>query len=84
MKQELLRRRVVKLLADGTLPRHRNPPVIAGYGDDLPCDVCGEPIAAHEVQYDIEDSGPDHLHVHLNCHRAWQNALADVQAEQRR
>jgi hypothetical protein len=81
MKQEILRLRVVRLLANGTLPP-RNPAVSAGYGEDLLCDVCGELITGGQVQYDFADDAGRVLHLHLQCHQAWQNALADVQSEQ--
>ena len=80
----LLRLRVDMLLEDGSLPRLRNPPVSAGYGEQQPCDVCGVPITARQIQYDIEASAGGRLRVHLHCHRAWQDSLADVEPEHQR
>lgn len=84
MKNEILRLRVAELLGDGRLPVRRNCAVSAGYGEALPCDVCGEVITADEVQYDFADDAGRILHLHLRCHQAWQNALADVQVGDQR
>lgn len=81
VSQGLLRVRVEMLLEDGSLPRLRNPRVSAGRGEQQPCDVCGVPITAGQIQYDIEDSARGRLRVHLHCHRAWQESLVDVQTE---
>jgi hypothetical protein len=84
MKNEVLRLRVVKLLGNGRLPWRRNPAVAASYGEEVPCDVCGEVITADEVQYDLADDWGGTLHLHLPCHQAWQSELADAHAEDRR
>jgi hypothetical protein len=82
MEQELLRRRMTELLRNGRLRRFAiHPRVYAGYGEGLPCEVCGETISVNQVRYDIEDRQGASFRVHLGCRRLWEDLLREAHAE---
>lgn len=46
----------------------------AGHGSGATCNGCGDPIRAHEIEYEIElplSSSVPTLHFHLGCYRSW-------------
>ena len=46
----------------------------AGHGTGVVCNGCGEPIRAHEIEYEVEmPPGSDAavLNFHLACYRSW-------------
>ena len=46
----------------------------AGHGTGVVCNGCGEPIQAHEIEYEVEmPPGSDvrALNFHLACYRTW-------------
>jgi hypothetical protein len=52
--------------------------VVAGPGEDLPCQRCHRPISRSEVQYEFEAVGArvGLIRMHVPCYRAWQAELA--------
>jgi hypothetical protein len=62
-------------IARGMLPgRPSATRMWAGYGNGRLCDLCGKPIQAGEIEYEVEH--PDHavttLRFHLVCQSVWQ------------
>jgi hypothetical protein len=46
----------------------------AGHGTGVICNGCGEPVRAHEIEYEVEmPAGSDvpTLNFHLMCYRNW-------------
>jgi hypothetical protein len=46
----------------------------AGHGTGVVCNGCGEPIQAHEIEYEVEmppGSDAPVLNFHLACYRSW-------------
>jgi hypothetical protein len=46
----------------------------AGRGTGVTCNGCGEPIRAHEIEYEVEmppGSTVSALNFHLACYRTW-------------
>jgi hypothetical protein len=48
----------------------------AGRGTGVRCNLCGVPIRAQDIEYEVELLKPDGvsrgLHFHFNCYRAWE------------
>jgi hypothetical protein len=47
----------------------------AGHGTGVLCNVCGLPIGAHDIEYEVElvaSVTVRNLHFHFNCYRAWE------------
>jgi hypothetical protein len=61
--------------ADSSLLQRREPlRTWAGHGTGVTCNGCGEPIQAHEIEYEVEmPAGGDvpSLNFHLACYRVW-------------
>jgi len=46
----------------------------AGHGTGVTCNGCGEPVQAHEIEYEVEmpaGSEATTLNFHLACYRIW-------------
>ena len=60
---------------DVSLVRQREPlRTWAGHGTGVICNGCGEPIQAHEIEYEVEmppGSDVPALNFHLACYRTW-------------
>ena len=60
---------------DSSLLRQREPlRTWAGHGTGVMCNGCGEPIQAHEIEYEVEmpaGSAAPTLNFHLLCYRNW-------------
>jgi hypothetical protein len=60
---------------DGSLMPQREPlRTWAGHGTGVICNGCGEPIQAHEIEYEVEmppGSDVPALNFHLACYRTW-------------
>lgn len=84
-KNEILRRRVSALVADGALPSYpTNPTVAAGVADGSPCVVCDKLIGPGHVQYEFEDSARRLLlRMHSGCFVAWRSVCTGGRAEHR-
>ncbi len=56
------------------LPQREPLRTWAGHGTGVVCNGCGEPIQAHEIEYEVEmPAGSDvpALNFHLICYRSW-------------
>jgi len=51
-----LRARLIRRMEDGRLPVALPTRINAGYGSGAQCDLCDQPIAAHQVEYEINDA----------------------------
>jgi len=72
-----LRSRVLERIEDGRLPVVLSTTIYAGYGLEVECDLCDQPIACDKVEYDVTDPRADKwLHFHFACHSAWQRECA--------
>jgi hypothetical protein len=77
---ELLREQVRTRIDSGALPQVAPARLLAGYGENQPCALCGQPITPTQVEYDVElNYGAERktLHFHLACHAAWQLEISD-------
>ena len=55
-------------------PIQENARTWAGKGSGAPCDLCEHPIAAREIEYEVELATPNGvrtLRFHLTCHQKW-------------
>jgi hypothetical protein len=43
----------------------------AGQGTGQRCHLCGRPIGAGEIEYEVENAGR-HLRFHFRCQQAWE------------
>jgi hypothetical protein len=61
-------------LAEKHLPTELPTLINAAYGDGSICGVCGEPIRAADVEYDVffYESGRSIL-MHLRCYASWES-----------
>ncbi len=47
----------------------------AGRGTGVRCNVCGMPIEARDIEYEVELAAagrPRGLHFHFNCYQVWE------------
>jgi hypothetical protein len=48
----------------------------AGRGTGVTCNLCGTPIQAQDIEYEVELLAPAGnvrgLHFHFNCYRVWE------------
>ena len=50
----------------------------AGHGTGALCNLCGTPIVAQDIEYEVElvspaaSGGLRGLHFHFNCYRVWE------------
>jgi hypothetical protein len=72
-----LHSRVLQRIEDGRLPVALSNNIYAGYGQEVQCDLCDQPIAPDAVEYDVDDPrGGKSMHFHSACHSAWQQECA--------
>lgn len=76
---DALRERARLLLESGALPRRRPDRVWGGPGSGGECPVCGDRVAAEDVEMELEFAGEDgslqvFVHVHLGCFAALERA----------
>jgi hypothetical protein len=71
LRDTALRLRVRELLQNGRLPAMLPKEIYAGYGEGNECLVCGQPITATQVEYEVAYDG-SRLRLHLGCHVIWQ------------
>lgn len=78
--RQRLRRQIAERLAAGILPHFRGQRVFGGRGEGKPCGCCDGPIAASDVQYDLDhrytsNTGGEpevrSIPMHLHCYRVW-------------
>ena len=76
-----LRQRAREAMRKGDLPRSPTAQIWGGRGTGLACVVCGSPIGADEVEYElVEGDGGDVFRFHLPCHSVWQFECAPTHA----
>jgi hypothetical protein len=46
----------------------------ASHGTGARCNLCGKPIEARDIEYEVElaPAGNPGLHFHFNCYRTWE------------
>jgi hypothetical protein len=76
---DAFRDRVLEAICSGKLPDRCAERTWAGRGCGAPCVICGRPINADELEYELEfdtgDNGKDPAayHVHNGCFWAWES-----------
>ena len=74
-----LRLRARQEIEKGRLPGSTALSLWGGRGSGQACTVCGDPIEADQVEYEIADAcGGEVFRFHLPCHAAWQFECADA------
>jgi len=72
-----LHSRVQQRIEEGRLPVAVSNNIYAGYGQEVQCDLCDQPITPDSVEYDVDDPrGGKCMHFHSACHSAWQQECA--------
>ena len=72
-----LRARVLQYIEDGRLPVVLSTTMYAGWGRDVQCDLCNQPIDCDKIEYDVTDPrGGKWLHFHVECHSLWERECA--------
>lgn len=80
--ETVLRKRARELIGAGNLPCGRPMHVWGGYGSDLVCSLCEEPIPHEEVEYELEFRAPNGAQMyrfHFLCHTAWSLECARLE-----
>ena len=72
-RYERTRRRVTA----GALPRVVGYKTWSWVATGLPCDGCGEPVGAAEIQHDVDVNGTVVLQLHSECFLAWFEGYSD-------
>ena len=72
MDKASIRGRVRQMLETGALPCDDNGKVWAGRGMGTHCAACGEPIAAAEVEFEVELTSGTAIRLHRVCHEIWR------------
>jgi hypothetical protein len=73
-----LHRLAREAIRSGTLPRERPEGAWGGPGSGEACAVCGDPVKADELGYEVEfaghvgPSGPGICQLHIRCFSAWE------------
>jgi hypothetical protein len=84
-RHQYLQRTARERLASGTLPRVRSDSIWGGYGRGNVCSLCGEPIHATEVEFEVPppaDGFGTTLRFHIPCHEIWQLECGQPGTEQ--
>ncbi len=72
-------------LRDGTLSCEQRARLFAGHGRQAGCSLCGAPIGAEEIEYEVEPASAvaaeQWLHFHRPCYYAWLQACSEQGAE---
>lgn len=58
-----------------TLPYQEPLRMWASHGTGARCNLCGAPIEARDIEYEVELAAPGNptgLHFHFKCYRAWE------------
>ena len=53
----------------------------ASFGTGKPCDGCGEPIRATEVEHEVEFEGGGLLRFHAACLTLWERLASDSNSD---
>jgi len=73
LSERELRARVIRRMEDGWLPIALPTRINARYGSAARCALCDQPIAAHKLEYQINDARTGkqlyfHVYFHVACH----------------
>jgi hypothetical protein len=74
-EEALLQRAARECLKSGRLPRMQSQCIWGGYGRGDVCSLCGAPIRANEVEFEVppaESGAGSAFRFHITCHAAWQ------------
>jgi hypothetical protein len=77
MEEATIRARVRRLLETGEIPCDTPDTTWAGKGVGERCVACVQPIAANDVEFEMEVSGVSYR-VHRRCHDIWQEECEPV------
>jgi hypothetical protein len=74
-----LREKVRQAILAGKLPKQEPAATFGGHGYGATCAICGEPVAPHQIEFEIEfapdaesDAGPGPYHLHAQCFTVWE------------
>src|SRR5687767_10917117 len=76
--EEILREKARAVIQSGKLPARRPDRTWGGPGVGADCTVCGRPVTASEMEFEIQfardgdNPGLDKFHVHIRCFAAWE------------
>ena len=82
--EAILRQQAKAALEAGKMPSRSPDRTWGGPGVGAPCSVCGKPVRADELEFEIQfardgdNPGLDKFHVHLRCFAAWEFERAKV------
>jgi hypothetical protein len=77
LSESELRARVLQYIEDGRLPVVLSTAMYPGYGREVQCDLCNQPIDCDKIECDVADPrGGKWLHFHVDCHSVWQRECA--------
>ena len=73
-----LRRMAHSGIEEGRLVCDRPECTWGGHGNGALCELCGKPIGAQEIEYEVQIArdGGRTRHFHLACHFAWRSECA--------
>ena len=66
-----IRRRVREMITTGELPCDDPAGLWASMGDGKRCAACAEPIAARQVEYEVNLTSGKKILLHQPCHAIW-------------
>jgi hypothetical protein len=80
MNEQELRSLIRERIRAGLLPSGRGDRTFGGPGSEAECDCCGEPIARHQIEFEVEFASSHSacartLVAHRECHRIWWDEL---------
>jgi len=74
--EQILREKARASIRSGALPTRRPDRTFGGPVSGDVCAVCGEPVARHQIDFEMEFNRQgvtlDTLHLHLRCFAAWE------------
>jgi hypothetical protein len=68
------------MLETKTLPCDEPDKVWAGPGAGTHCAACGEPIAATDIEFEVDLVSGSRLRLHRTCHQIWREECDPVQS----
>ena len=72
-----IRALVRQRIENGSLPVLLVHTVDGGYGSGQTCRVCGEPILASQVEYEVREDSASRGKFHMKCYAIWQLECAE-------
>jgi hypothetical protein len=77
---------LLEAMRSGKLPDRSPERTWAGQGSGAPCTICGRPINADEMEYELEFAPradtrqPEGHHIHIACFWAWETERRKLQS----